>query len=91
MFSKELVKSTYKLANQKYFEENYKAQFQSMVDAANRREKRIVFSQNECPYELAQYLMDELRFSLYKLQENYWVPVFEIEELRNCKEVQVRW
>lgn len=91
MFSKELVKTTYKLANQKYFEEKYEAQFQSMIAAARCRERSIVFSQNECPYELAQYLMDELGFSLYRLQEDYWVPIFEIEELRNCKEVQVRW
>ena len=91
MFSKELIKSTYKLANQKYFEEKYKAQFQSMTDAASCREKYITFSQNECPYELAQYLMDELGFSLYKLQEDYWIPVFEIEELKNREEVQVRW
>lgn len=91
MFSKELVKSTYKLANQKYFEDKYEAQFQSMINAANRREKCIVFSQNECPYELAQYLMDELGFSLYRLQKDYWVPIFEVEEAKNCGEVQVRW
>lgn len=91
MFNKELVKSTYKLANQKYFEEKYKTQFQSMVDAANSREKCIVFSQNECPFELAQYLMDELKFSLCRFEKGYWVPIFEVEELKNCKEVQVRW
>ena len=91
MFNKELVKSTYKLANQKYFEEKYEKQFQSMINAASRRERYIVFSQNECPYELAQYLMGELEFSLYRLQEDYWVPIFEVEELKNCKEVQVRW
>lgn len=91
MFSKELVKSTYKLANQKYFEEKYEKQFQSIVDAAHRREKSIVFSQNECPYELAQYLMDELGFGLCKFEKNYCVPIFEIEEAKNCERILVKW
>lgn len=91
MFNKELVRSTYKLANQKYFEEKYKTQFQSIVDAANHREKSIVFSQNECPYELAQYLMNELGFGLCRFEKDYWVPIFEIEETKNCERIQVRW
>lgn len=91
MFSKEAVRSVYKLANQNYFEEKYNAQFQSILDAANNRSKYVVFSQNECPFELAQYLMDELGFGLCKFEKDYWTPVFEIEEVKNCKEVQVRW
>lgn len=91
MFNKELVRSTYKLANQKYFEEKYEKQFQSMVDAASCREKSIVFSQNECPYELALYLMDELGFSLCRFEKDYWIPIFEIDEVKGCKEIQVRW
>ena len=91
MFSKEAVRKVYKLANQDYFEERYKEQFQSILDAANRREKSIVFSQNECPYELALYLMDELGFSLCRFEKDYWIPIFEIDEVKGCKEIQVRW
>ena len=94
MFSKELVKSTYKLANQKYFEEKYEAQFQSMVDAANRREEGIVFSQNECPFELVKYLIEELRFSVFgNIKEDRWEPIFEVDkfEIENYKEFKVCW
>lgn len=94
MFSKELIKSTYKLANQKYFEEKYKAQFQSMVDAANRREKCIVFSQNECPFELVKYLIEELRFSMFgSLKCDNWETIFEVDkfEVEKYKEFKVCW
>ena len=91
MFSKETVRKVYKLANQNYFEEKYKEQFQSILDEANNRRTYVIFSQNECPFELAQYLMDELKFGLWGFKEDRWIPIFEIEEVKNCERIQVRW
>ena len=94
MFSKELVKSAYKLANQKYFEKKYEAQFQSMVDAANRRDKCIVFSREQCPFELVKYLIEELRFSMFgRIEKDKWEPIFEVDkfEIENYKEFKVCW
>ena len=94
MFNKELVKNTYKLANQKYFEEKYEAQFQSMIEAANRREKDIVFSRNECPFELVKYLIEELRFSMFgSLKDDKWETIFEVDkfEIEKYKELKVCW
>ena len=94
MFNKELVRSTYKLANQKYFEEKYEKQFQSMVDAANCRDKCIVFSREQCPFELVKYLIEELRFSMFgNVKGDKWEPIFEVDkfEIENYKEFKVCW
>jgi len=94
MFNKELVRSTYKLANQKYFEEKYEKQFQSMVEKASCREKCIVFSQNECPFELVKYLIEELRFSMFgRIEKDKWETIFEVNkfEIEKYKEFKVCW
>ena len=94
MFNKELVKSTYRLANQKYFEEKYEAQFHFIIEAANSRQNFVIFSPKQCPFELVKYLIEELRFSVFgNIKEDRWETIFEVDkfEIEKYKEFKVCW